>query len=391
VRIGLITTIDTNIGDALIRDGICRILRGLFPRRDLEFVMVNKHDPLTVYPGWHPAQAARLARYLPRGKTRAGRAIESLAAGLNMSRFAGCDVIVQCGTPVFWPGCHGCEWAVPIWHHVVGRLSDRIPVLNLAAGSCYPWERQPEAITDPEDAGYIRAITSYCRVTTVRDRLALTLLRSMNIETSLVPCTALLAADGPAVRQAEEARRGGMVLINYMHGGGHYDCGQGIRAEAWADVVRNLIGRLRRRHSLAFLCHDGRESDLAKGLDPGLPRLLPRNTGQYFEIVSRAKLAICNRMHASVALAGIGVPSVAVCTDTRLLMVEALGLPCLYVKDTDPNLLEGLAEDLLERSADEAERLSDLRGRTWDTYTDLVGRALESHEPRRLEPCLIKA
>jgi hypothetical protein len=391
VRIGLITTIDTNIGDALIRDGICRLLLSIFPGRNLEFVMINKHKPLTVYPGWHPARAATLARYLPRGRTRAGREIERLASGLHMSRFDGCDIIVQCGTPVLWPGCHGCEWAVPIWHHVVGRLAQRIPVINLAAGSCYPWERQPDSITAPEDARYIRAITSYCRVTTVRDRLAFALLQSMKIETRFIPCTALLAANTSESIRPKQADRDGMVLINYMHGGGHYDCDQGIRAEAWADGIRDLIRRLKRRHRLGFLCHDSRESDLAEGLDPTLPRLRPKSTHQYFELVSSTKLAICNRMHASVALAGIGVPSVAVCTDTRLLMVEALGLPCLYVKDAHPNVLESLAEDLLKRGADEAERLSALRRRTWSTYTDLLHTVLDSNQPWRLEPCLMNA
>ncbi len=391
MRIGLVTTIDTNIGDTLIRDGICRVLRSIFSPRNIEFVPVNKHNPLTVYPEWHPVQAARLARFLPRGKTLAGTTIERLAAGLNMSRFDTCDMIVQCGTPVFWPGCHGCEWAVPIWHHVIGRLSKRIPVLNLAAGSCYPWERQPTSITDPEDATYIRAITAYCRVTTVRDRLAFALLRSMEIESTFIPCAASLATNPPHAGTAAAGSRDDMVLVNYMYGGGHYDCEQGIEADAWADTVRNLLRRLKRRHKLGFLCHDGREFDLAKGLDPSLPRLWPRTTNQYSEIASGSKLAICNRMHASVALAGIGVPSIAVCTDTRLLMVEAFGLPGIYVKDATPGMLEGLAEDLLERRADEAERLAVLRRRTWDTYANLIRGVLDGNKSWRPEPCLLEA
>jgi hypothetical protein len=391
VRIGLITTIHTNIGDALIRDGICRILRDIFHGHNLDFVTVNKHRPLTVYPKWHPARAADLARHLPRGRTRIGNTIETAAASLNMSRFDGCDMIVQCGTPVIWPGCHGCEWAVPIWHHVVGRLSERIPVLNIAAGSCYPWERQPASMTDPEDAAYIRAITSYCRLTTVRDRLAFALLRSMNIDTSFIPCTALLAAPRFRAPSTGKARRKGLVLINYMHGGGHYDCYQGIRAEVWTGVVRNLIARLKRRHRVGFLCHNGREFDLAGELDPALPRFWPQDTRQYFEMISETQVAICNRMHACVALAGIGVPSVAVCTDTRLLMVEALGMPCVYVKDADPRALEGLAEDLLACGADEAQRLSDLRDRTLHTYADLVRAVVETNQSWRFEPCSIKA
>jgi len=92
-----------------------------------------------------------------------------------------------------------------------------------------------------------------------------------------------------------------------------------------------------------------------------------------------------------VALAGIGVPSIAVCTDTRLLMVEAFGLPGIYVKDATPGMLEGLAEDLLERRADEAERLAVLRRRTWDTYANLIRGVLDGNKSWRPEPCLLEA
>ena len=43
---------------------------------------------------------------------------------------------------------------------------------------------------------------------------------------------------------------------------------------------------------------------------------------------------MCNRLHAAVALAGTrDSPLVSVGTDTRLLMVAAIGLPYRYVKD----------------------------------------------------------
>jgi hypothetical protein len=392
VRIGLVTTIDTNIGDALIRDGICSVLKRCLPGRDLDFVLVNKHDPLSVYPRLHPAQGARLTRHLPRGKARAYNAIEAVASRLGMSRFDGCDMIVQCGTPVLWPGCHGCEWAAPIWHHVIGRLSKRVPVLNIAAGSCYPWENKPSFIADPDDARYLRMISSYCRVTTVRDRLAQVLLESLNVYPDFIPCAALLANEGALPGGVEgDGRAGGPVLINYMHGAGHYDCGQEIDAEVWRDTVLDLIGRLKGRHRLAFLCHNRTEFELAKALDHELPRLWPRNTSEYFQVVSQAAAAVCNRMHASVALAGIGVPSVAICTDTRLLMVEAIGLPCFYVKDTSPGMLEHAVEDLLAHRRHEAERLSALRAGVRAAYSGVIAGSLESESHWSPETCSIDA
>lgn len=372
MRIGLITTLDTNIGDDLIREGICSVLREVFKGHDVEFIPVNKHQPLTVYPDWHPIHLAKVTRYLPRGRYRASRLIERFAPALRLSRFDSCDLIVQCGAPVLWPGCHRCEWAEPLWHQIVGRLSQRIPVFNLAAGSCYPWERQPARIDDPQDAQYLQAILGYCHLTTVRDTLAQRLCASLGMQTPLIPCSAFLAA-GDQVTGVQDS---GVVLVNYMQGGGHYEWGQGIDPSAWRETIKNLIARLQTRHKLAFLCHNQVEYDLAIGLDPTLPRLWPKTPQDYFAVIADAKVALCNRMHASVALAGLGIPSIAVCTDTRLLMVDAIGLPCLYVKEASADRLEEGVEDLLAHRRQWKERLLSLRSETWNTYVQVVSEAL---------------
>lgn len=54
MKIGLISTINTNIGDDFIRQGICLLLKKVFKNHEIEFININKHTPLTVYPKWHP-------------------------------------------------------------------------------------------------------------------------------------------------------------------------------------------------------------------------------------------------------------------------------------------------------------------------------------------------
>ena len=200
IRIGLITTLNTNIGDDLIREGICLILKDIFKNHKLEFIAINKHLPMSVYPKLHPI---RWTQILPRGRIQAGRFVGGLLYRFGHSYFDNCDLIVQCGGPVLWPGCHRAEWAEILWHQVIGRLYGRIPVLNLAAGSCYPWERQPIAITDPDDAKYLRAILSYCQLTTVRDILAQQLLSSLGAQVPLIPCSAFLAAKDRVVENQD--------------------------------------------------------------------------------------------------------------------------------------------------------------------------------------------
>jgi hypothetical protein len=373
LRVGLITTLGTNLGDDLIREGILLVLREVLPSTKLHFFAVDKHRPLMVYPRWHPVHLSELADYLPRGRRRVARWIENVFSRLGLSAFDDRDLIIQCGAPVLWPACHACEWAEPLWHHVVGRLTNRLPVLNLAAGSCYPWERQPTRITDSSDAAYLRAILGYCWLTITRDRLAQTLCASLGTQTPMMPCTAFLAGGQPKRSHS----RNGMVLINYMVRGGHYDWDQGIDENVWKKTIRGVVARLGKRHPLAFLCHSEVEYHQAQQIDSTLTRLWPKNPAEFFSMVQGARAALCNRLHASVALAGLGIPSVSVGTDTRMLMVEAVGLPYFYVNGASVELLEESLEGLLAREDEERDRLLDLRKGSWYGYCDVVARAID--------------
>jgi hypothetical protein len=376
IRVGLFTTLDTNLGDDLVREGVCQVLRAALKAQTVEFLAVNKHRPLTAYPRWHPVQLSSLAGRLPRASTRVRLLIERLAPRLcPSSRFDGCQLIVQCGTPVLWHGCSHSEWADLLWRQVAGRLSRRgVTVLNLGAGSCYAWERQPQRVEDRQDALFLQTILGYCRATTVRDRLAQRLLADLGQPCPLIVCPALLAA-GPKPGRENRAE---LLVLNYMEGGGHYDLAQGIDNAGWRATFRRLIERLRPRHRLLFLCHNEREDGLAAALDPTIPRFLPKNAAEFFAGLASAKAALCNRLHASIALAGLGVPSVAVGTDTRLLMVAATGLPALFVKEAVVDHLEQHLEDLLRARTSERERLLALRQRTWDEYAAVVATALSA-------------
>lgn len=374
MQIGLITTLNTNIGDDLIREGICLILRNIFKDLQVRFVLVNKHQPLTVYPKWHPVSLIRpLVHLMPRGRVKVQNWATRPFYKLGLSFFDKCDIIVQCGTPVVWPGCSRCEWAEPLWHQVVGRLSRKgVPVLNLGAGSCYPWEKQPHQVSDERDALYLRKILEYCRITTVRDKLAQHLFETLGQYCPLLPCPALLAGRPIINRQTN----GDFVVINFMEKGGHYDWGQNIDPMVWRSTIREVIEKIRKHHQVLFLCHDKKEYSLASELDPTVPRFLPKDFQEYFFVLSRAKVGLCNRLHASIALASIGIPSVAVGTDTRLLMVETVGLPYFYVKEATVEKLEEALQHLLINREKERERLFMLREQTWNQYVEIVKRAL---------------
>lgn len=364
MRIGLITTLNTNIGDDFIREGICNVLKEVFSHDELQFVPVNKHDPVTLYPQKHPLR--RLRTWVKGGWRRqqwAYRASRALRR-LGKTHFDTCDAIVQCGAPVYWRGC-GKEtvWRQDLWQDVVARLHRKIPVLNLAAGSCFAYRGQPSRF-EADDEAYVQWLYQLCRTTTVRDQLAARLLQASDCPAELIPCSASLFTSP----KMAEPTADGPILINYMRGAGHFDWHKEVDASAWERTVRAVIDELRQRHRIVMLCHDGKELALARELAPDLEHVLPQTYHDFPRLVRQAKAALCNRMHASVALAGMGIPSVAVGTDTRLLMVEQFGLPCHYVLDTNARELVVEVERLIGQKAEIAERLARQQKNTFQAY-----------------------
>jgi hypothetical protein len=145
--------------------------------------------------------------------------------------------------------------------------------------------------------------------------------------------------------------------------------------------MTELMERLSARHPLAFLCHNEQEAELARDLAPSVLRIQPSTTKEYLATVSGAAAAVCNRLHASVALAGLGIPSIAVGTDTRLLMVSQLGLPVHYVKDVTAALLEEQIESVVATGSLERERLLDLKDQTFKDYRNSIANVVAEHAP----------
>ncbi|HEU5080311.1 MAG TPA: polysaccharide pyruvyl transferase family protein [Opitutaceae bacterium] len=381
MRVGLITTLKTNIGDDFIREGICNVLRGLASREAIEFVPINKHTPDMLYPRWHPLAVARSLPVAGYRKKLAIRKLSRVFKYVGFTAFDRCDAIVQCGAPVYWEGCgQNTRWKQDLWEDVVQRLHRKIPVLNLAAGSCFPYRKQPERFELPADRKYVRWLHSLCRATSVRDPLAHKLLAAEDCDTHLIRCSAFLFTNPSEARPSTD----GPILINYMRGGGHYDLGQQISADRWENTVRQLISRLKAKgHRVALVCHNETELKLAREIAPDCDIRMPKTFREFPEMVRDAKAAICNRMHASVALAGLGIPSVTVGTDTRMLMVEQLEMPCYFVEDAELDAVERDVERLIAQREQIAARLRVLQRATRDSYAHLLEKTLFPQDASR--------
>jgi len=66
---------------------------------------------------------------------------------------------------------------------------------------------------------------------------------------------------------------------------------------------------------------------------------------------------------------------VAIGTDTRLLTVETLNLPYVYVKEATVEKLEDALQNLVTSRKQQRERLLTLQEQTWAQYIDVVENA----------------
>lgn len=342
-KIGLITTLNHNIGDDFVRIGIQHILNKVFAsQNNIDYVLINKHNPLSIYKAWHPLGiSSKVLPNLQKGRRLIEKKLENYFYKFPLHKFQDTDIIVQCGAPVIFDGCSKSEWVLPLWYHIIGNLYKKSKVFNLAAGSCFPIEDQPSRILKNDDLHFLNDITSFCKATTVRDELAFNLFKGIGQEVTLLPCSAFLATDLFKYKINESAP----IVVNYMENGGHYSFGQEIDKEKWQKNFSLLLDELVKRHKVVILCHNRKELELANNLFPDFESFLPVSVKQYFDFISQAKFGVYNRLHACVALASCGIPSIGIGTDTRMLMLAELGIKYFFVNHIEIDLLVNLIED----------------------------------------------
>lgn len=368
MKISLVTTIHTNIGDDLIRVGVERLLDAAVGGARPTYERINKHAPWTLFTRRPHAQHA-IAR-LPYGKRRVTEYVSHASRRLGASTaVSGADLVVQCGTPIVWPGCAYAEWQRPLWEDVL-RRPGAAPALSVAGGSCYPWTRRDDFELSAEDERAIRVMADTAEFVSVRDPLVAQIISKFAPSPAVFPCAATHAAQGERSRGDAEA-----LMLNVMPRGGHFTWGQALDSTKWLESVDALVSVASAQHRIVFMCHSEDEFQLASQRWPHHEIAFPQSTSEYLAVCRSVRIAIVNRMHAAVALAGLGVPSIAIGTDTRLLMVEQTGQQIAYLGDVGADELVAALENLSESRDSRRRRLIELEETSFQRHVDSIRQA----------------
>lgn len=362
-KISIITTVDHNVGDDFVREGIKYLLRQYFKNDNLEFQNIHKHSPITTRYGFEWFRKLRFSKRVDR----------IIPKSWSKDRIFEADIIVQSGAPVYWchevggGHCYNNEWYIPL---IKKRFlkNKKAKLLNLAAGTCQKYHSDGSEFCQ-KCYEYMKDFYKLSAVTTVRDTLAQTVFKKIGIDVPVIPCSSIFAIDEHNfINEGEE-----YIVVNYMKGGAHYTFGQEIDFEKWEREFKKFYFELKEKERIVISCHNQKEVDEALELDPKSEIFYVKDDYlEYMKFYSRAKFGIVNRVHGAFLMASYGKPSIVVGNDSRARMPEEIGLKHFFVNDVDYNLLTQEYEYLKNGADNFVERFKLIKEKAYHDYMEAL-------------------
>jgi hypothetical protein len=369
--ITFITTTNYNVGDDFVRLGIHYLLGKEFgPSKAL---LIHKHIPLTVRPElewFYTKGVSNFLDSLPRGRSYFwSRIIDSLPLNKKTDKIYNCDFLVQSGAPVYWKNAHTNEWFAPLIKRRYLKVKDKVPFINVGAGSCLPYTSDGSEIIDEcACVDYIKELYSLCRVTTARDTLSKNILSRLGLDVPVIPCPSLFARDYYETKQCQPE----YIALNFMPHGGHFHLGQKIDSQLWETTFKKLYKALSGEFPVVLFCHDRKEYMAAKKILPEAKRFFSFSAKDYLNAYSRAKFFIGNRVHGAFAMASFGRPAFVVGSDSRALMMKEIGLKSIYVNDAHIDILMDASRELEMQHMAYREEFEAIKSKALRDYSDAL-------------------
>jgi len=361
-----------NIGHLFMAEGVENIVKEVFKNKKYDIIRYEQHNPLSIYNNF-------LKHVSLSSGSRLTNSIKNILNQDNISKFIWKKysehlnkiyVAIASGGPNVIKNPNSSVDMKLIFHHMHGAFYyNKVPVFNLSNGSCFSLENIPNELSENAKKFWKIAL-KYCKVTTVRDKIAEKLLESIGYRSSLIPCPGILS--GLTFEKFKEKEKK-YIIINYQEKGANEDWGCNVDKYKWKKIIQETINRLLKNHKVILLCHNDYEENIAKKLNIANVNIVyPKTLQEYGKIILSAKVGLVSRIHAAIALAGIGVPSVVIGTDTRLETVKLIGLRTIFVKDAKSDYLVSEVEDLINIVNTENVRLHDVREYARDSYVNLI-------------------
>ena len=114
------------------------------------------------------------------------------------------------------------------------------------------------------------------------------------------------------------------------------------------------------------------EIEISEKLYPEIKSFFPKDLKEYTNVIKNARAALVSRIHAGIALAGIGVPSVVTGTDTRIYTIKQFELPTFSSLEVDSSELIDALKKIIKNGEEEHSKLIDIREMTINSYCQKI-------------------
>jgi len=377
MKITFITTIDHNVGDDFVREGIKYLLRKVLPKKEIHFQNIHKHSPITVRHGFEWFKRIKISKFnLPSKNLDA-----LLPLKITKDKILAADIVIQSGAPVYWchkdfgSHCADNEWYDPLIRRRFNENHDAI-LLNVAAGSCQDFNSDGKEFKEcSKDIKYIKEFYFASSLTTVRDKLAHNVLSSLGLDAQLLPCPSIFAIDEYDLKPQEKK----YLIINYMQIAGHYTFGREIRSDKWFNELKTFYNYVKEKEEILFVCHNKRELSNAKKIDPYANTFYSDSFLDYMKIYSKAKYGIMNRVHGAFIMASYGAPSFVIGNDSRAKMTEEIGLESMFLNDITYSTLVDKYESLKKMRKNYITVFNERKKIAFDKYVNLLSIVLNKY------------
>jgi len=281
------------------------------------------------------------------------------------------DLVVICGTPIFYKNCYKNKWQKRILEYC-GKIEKKILLFGVGSNFRYSYHGTIEIPDTINDRNYKDFASRYDKIALggfiVREKYCLKFLKDMGfMSVHQIVCPSFFAYDS-------ENKRNERDLIFIIWGDTYWNC-----AFAPKEILKKLI-KLKNilqtkfeNKKLVWVCHDIISYRNLLRYTHNDDILVSNNYMDFFRHYYRCYFAVSVKLHGSMLLASMGVPSLLVQLDSRAAVMEALGEDYMYPSSSVDELM-GFCEKKLATMEEYRDKINFLKNKYKEDYKKLFAR-----------------
>lgn len=281
------------------------------------------------------------------------------------------DLIVICGSPIFYKDCYKMKWQNQILEY--SKATEK-RILLFAVGSNFKCSVDgtidfPDVISDKK---YIDFIMKYCDVLygnfIVRDRYAVDFLKTCGItDVYQTVCPSFFAGEIDPNRKDRD-------LIFIIWGSTFWNCDiPKQKIFSISKGVYNSLSRMLPDKRCLWVCHDlNSYKELLEHFDRK-DILFSNNYIDFLKYYSRCFFGFSVKVHGSMLLSSMGIPSLLLKLDSRASVIEALG-DSYVTADMQIEQLVKICIERIESAGNYKEKIIELKTKYRKDYSHLFNR-----------------